>query len=95
MFSELSVFLVPSGTSTTLQFHKLYYLVGNNQVCLVLKTKAVPVFWVFKGRVRLFQLYPGDECCIISREVISACITFIQASLIASLSVASLMSHSA
>ena len=70
MVCKLSVLLVSSGTSTTLQFHKLNCLVGDNQVCLFLKTKAVPVFWVFKGRVRLFQLYPWDECCAVSREVI-------------------------
>ena len=70
MFSELSVFLVSSGTFTTLQFHKLNCLVGNNQFCLVLKTKAVLVFWVFKGGVCLFQSHLRDECCAVSREFI-------------------------
>ena len=70
MFHKLSVLLMSGGTSMTLQFHKLNCLVGDNQVCLFLKTKAIPVFWVFNGRVRLFQLYPWDECCAVSREVI-------------------------
>ena len=70
MFSELSVFLATGGIFATLQFYKLNCLVGNNQFCLVLKTEAAPVFWVFKGGVCLFQLHLRDECCAVSHEVI-------------------------
>ena len=54
MFGELSVFLVSGGIFVTLQFHKLNRLVCDNQLCLIVKAEAVPIFWVFKGGVRLF-----------------------------------------
>ena len=63
-------FLVSCDNSTAQQFHKLNCLIGDNQVCFFLKAKAVLVFWVFKGRVCLFLLYPREECHDTSRKII-------------------------
>ena len=54
MFDGLFVFLMFGGVFVTLQFKKLNRLVSKDQFGLVLQAKAVPVFQVFEGGIRLF-----------------------------------------
>ena len=70
MICNISVFLVSCDTFTALQFHKLHCLIGDIQVCFFLKAKAIPVFWVLKGRVCLFPLHPREECRDTSHKII-------------------------
>ena len=70
MICNIFVFLVSCDTSKVLQFHKLNCLIGNNQVGFFLNAKAIPVFWVLKGRVCLFPLYSLEECRDTSRKIV-------------------------
>ena len=54
MFDGLSILLASGGIFVTLQFQELNRLVSNDQFCLILQAKAVPVFGLFEGGIRLF-----------------------------------------
>ena len=54
VFHGLFVFLMFGGVFVTLQFEKLNCLISNDQFGLVLQAKAVLVFRVFEGGIRLF-----------------------------------------